>query len=84
MKGIAPCSRDFWTFQRLQEALLLSMAMKVVRGSVFGLNMTLPRDVWFVTPCKLDLHEKFSVNVKDKLVEAKTVEWFVVTDGVCT
>jgi len=46
--------------------------------------MTLPRDVWFVTPCKLDLHEKFSVNVKDKLVEAKTVEWFVVTDGVCT
>ena len=46
--------------------------------------MILLRDTWLVTLCKLDLHEKFAVNVKDKLVGAKTVELFVITDSVCT
>lgn len=67
--GRAACGKCL--FQRLCS---LSMAMKILRVSVFRLNMTVLRDTWLVTPRKLDFHEKFAVNVKDKLVGAKTVE----------
>lgn len=59
--------------------------MKVLRGSVFRLSMTLltERHV-VVTPCKLDFRENFAVNVKDKVVGVKIVEWSVMTGSVCT